>query len=342
MRVGILGATGYTGHELVRLLHGHKEAELTYISSGTTVGKSYGEIYPHTLPAKPRILEDQNSIPPLEVLFCALPHGITAGLTPGLLDKKIKVIDLGADFRLKSRAEYEEWYKVDHDAPHLLPEAVYGLPELYREQIKMKNLVANPGCYPTATLLPLVPLLRRKLIKSENIIVDAKSGVSGAGRSPSLPYHFAEVNENLRSYGVEGHRHRPEIEQELSRAAGSNVTINFTPHLVPMNRGILATIYADVEQGVEERDLRSGWQEQYEGEEFVHLLPEGQWPQTKYAGGSNQAFLQLTLDKRTGKAIIVSVLDNLIKGASGQAIQNMNLMMGLPEGLGLWGTALWP
>lgn len=342
MKVGILGATGYTGHELVRILANHKEADVVYLSAGSTVGQDYESVYPQTLPLQAGKLEDQNDIPDLDVLFCALPHGITSGLAKGILARGIKIIDLGADFRLQSVEEYESWYKAKHQAPQLLSQAVYGIPELYREEIKGKSLVANPGCYPTASLLPLVPLLKEKLITPSHLIIDAKSGVSGAGRGTILANHFAEINENFKPYGVEGHRHTPEIEQQLEKAACDRVRINFTPHLVPMNRGMLATIYADPVPGVAAEELRQCWKRYYEEEEFVHLLPEEVWPQTKFASGSNHAFLQLKVDGRTGRAIMVSAIDNLLKGAAGQAVQNMNLIMGLPEGTGLKGTALWP
>jgi len=286
-------------------------------------------------------LQDEN-IPKLDVLFCALPHGLTAERTSAFLAREIKVIDLGADFRLNSAEMYEEWYKIKHPATELLKDAVYGLPELYREQIRGQSLIANPGCYPTATLLALVPLLRKQLLQTGYIIIDAKSGVSGAGRGVSLGTHYSEVNENFKAYGVATHRHTPEIEQELSRAAGQPLTVNFTPHLVPMTRGMLATIYAKVSEGVQEEDLRRCWFEKYEEEEFIHLLPPGTWPQTKFSSGTNHAFLQLTVDKRTGNAVIIATIDNLLKGAAGQAVQNMNLAMGWPEAQGLKGTALWP
>lgn len=342
MKIGILGATGYTGQELVRLLKQHPEAELVYLGTSSSAGQAYTEIYPHLYGQLPLVLEDEKEVPDLDVLFCALPHGLTAARTQEFLDRKIKVIDLGADFRLRQAQIYTDWYQLTHPAPHLIEQAVYGLPELKREQIKGKSLVANPGCYPTAALLALVPLLRAKLLRPQSIIVDAKSGVSGAGRGANLGTHFSEVNENIKAYGVGQHRHTPEIEQELSQAAGTEVKINFTPHLVPMIRGILATIYAEVQPGAEETDLRACWQQSYEGEQFVHLLAPGIWPQTKFAAGSNHAFLQLTLDQRTGRAVLVAAIDNLIKGASGQAVQNMNILFGLPEEMGLAGTGIWP
>jgi len=341
MKVGILGATGYAGQELVRLLHRHEEVKELYLASSSVAGENYETVYPHWLGQNIGILQDEN-IPEMDVLFCALPHGLTAERTSAFLERKIKVIDLGADFRLNSADIYEEWYKIKHPATELLKDAVYGLPELYREQIQGQSLIANPGCYPTATLLALVPLLRKHLLQTGYLIIDAKSGVSGAGRGVSLGIHYSEVNENFKAYGVASHRHTPEIEQELSRAAGLPLTINFTPHLVPMTRGMLVTIYAKVSEGVQEEDLRSCWVDQYEEEEFIHLLPPGTWPQTKFSSGSNHAFLQLTLDSRTGNAVIVATIDNLLKGAAGQAVQNMNLAMGLPEAQGLKATALWP
>ncbi|MGI1660418.1 MAG: N-acetyl-gamma-glutamyl-phosphate reductase [Desulfitobacterium sp.] len=341
MKVGIIGATGYTGQELVRLLQQHPEIELVYLGSSSNSGVIYEELFPQFSGLGAGKLQDEQ-VPDLDVLFCALPHGLTAGRTAEWLNRGIKVIDLGADFRLKDAAVYEAWYKVTHPAPELLPEAVYGLPELYREEILGKQFIANPGCYPTATILALAPLLRKGLIQKDGLIIDAKSGVSGAGRSATLGNHFSEVNENFKAYGVASHRHTPEIEQQLGAAAGAELLVNFTPHLVPMIRGILATIYAQVSPGVTEEDLKACWQEQYEGEEFVHILPDGLWPQTKLAAGSNHVFLQLKVDPRTGRAILVSALDNLVKGASGQAIQNMNLICGLPENLGLGARGLWP
>lgn len=341
MKVGVLGATGYAGQELVRLLKGHEAVKDLYLASSSVAGQDYETVYPHWSGQTVGILQDED-VPELDVLFCALPHGLTAARTSAFLAQNIKVIDLGADFRLNTAEVYEEWYKIKHPASELLKDAVYGLPELYREQIQGQSLIANPGCYPTATLLALVPLLRKKLLHTNNLIIDAKSGVSGAGRGVSIGTHYAEINENFKAYGVGNHRHTPEIEQELSKAAGLPLMINFTPHLVPMTRGMLVTIYAGVQAGVQEEDLRECWREQYEQEEFIHVLPQGTWPQTKFASGSNNAFLQLTVDQRTGNVIIVATIDNLMKGAAGQAMQNMNLIMGYPEGQGISGTALWP
>ncbi|MGI6119971.1 MAG: N-acetyl-gamma-glutamyl-phosphate reductase [Desulfosporosinus sp.] len=341
MKVGVLGATGYTGQELVRLLKRHGEVGDLFLSSSSIAGTDYESVYPQWSGQNVGSLEDEN-VPDLDVLFCALPHGLTAARMESFLERGMRVIDLGADFRLNSANVYEEWYKIKHPAKNLLASATYGLPELYRDQIRDQFLIANPGCYPTATLLALVPFLRNKLIQTSNIVIDAKSGVSGAGRGVSLSMHYSEVNENFKAYGVGDHRHTPEIEQELSKAAGMPLTVNFTPHLVPMTRGMLVTIYVAVQPGVEEEELRECWRKQYEQEEFVHVLPPGTWPQTKFATGSNNAFLQLTVDQRTNNAIIVATIDNLIKGAAGQAVQNMNLIMGFPEGQSISGIALWP
>ena len=341
MKIGILGATGYTGQELLRLLNTHPEAEVVYLGSSTSAGKEIAEIYPHLKDSSTLTLEDEKVLD-VDLIFIALPHGIAAARAEEILTRGIKIIDLGADFRLIQPEIYEDWYKLKHPNPKIIREAVYGLPELYREEIKGKNLIANPGCYPTASLLALAPLLEAGLIKKDNIIIDAKSGVSGAGRGMNQNVHFSEVNENFKAYGVGEHRHTPEIEQQLSVAAASSVIVNFTPHLVPMTRGILVTIYADVKDGISEKELRDCWGESYSKEPFVHLLPESVWPQTKYSYGSNHAFLQLKYDPRTRKVVLVGVIDNLVKGASGQAIQNMNLMFGLPETTGLSTTALWP
>lgn len=340
MKVGILGATGYTGQECLRILHTHPEAEVTYLGTSSSAGKEMREIYPQ-LAENPLVLMKEH-VPDVDVVFIALPHGIAAQRTEGLLARGIKVIDLGADFRLKDVSVYESWYHTTHGGAHLLADAVYGLPELYRAGIQGRSLIANPGCYPTATLLALVPLLQEGLLEVDSIVVDAKSGVSGAGRGVALTSLYSEVNENFKAYGVGEHRHTPEIEQQLSLAAGAEVLINFTPHLVPMTRGILSTIYAKVKAGVKEETLREAWLNTYRGEPFVHILPKGTWPQTKFCYGSNHQFMQLKVDPRTGRVILVSVIDNLVKGASGQAIQNMNILFGLPETMGLEMTALWP
>lgn len=341
MKVGILGATGYTGQELVRLLQQHPEVQIAFLGSSSSAGAAYEAMFPQFTDSQLGNLEDEQ-VPDVDVLFCALPHGLTAARTAEWLKRGIKVIDLGADFRLKDPKAYHTWYKLEHPAPELIQEAVYGLPELYREEIQGKSLVANPGCFPTASIMGLAPLLKNKLLVADSIIIDAKSGVSGAGRGATLGTHFSEVNENFKAYGVAEHRHTPEIEQQLSLAAGHSFHVSFTPHLVPMIRGILATIYVQVEEGIPESTLRACWEEAYAKEEFVHILPQGLWPQTKYALSTNHVFLQLKYDERTGRVIIVSAIDNLVKGAAGQAIQNMNIILGLPENMGLGARALWP
>lgn len=341
MKVGILGATGYTGQELVRLLQQHPEVQITFLGSSSSAGAAYENMFPQFMDNQLGKLENEQ-VPDVDVIFCALPHGLTAARTAEWLKRGIKVIDLGADFRLKDPEVYRTWYKIEHPASELIPEAVYGIPELYREEIRGKSLVANPGCFPTASILGLAPLLKKNLLIANSIIIDAKSGVSGAGRGATLGTHFSEVNENFKAYGVAEHRHTPEIEQQLSLAAGHSFHVSFTPHLVPMIRGILATIYAQVGDGVSEDTLRACWEEAYKDEEFVHILPQGIWPQTKYALSSNHVFLQLKLDQRTGRVIVVSAIDNLVKGAAGQAIQNMNIISGFPENMGLGARGLWP
>jgi N-acetyl-gamma-glutamyl-phosphate reductase len=345
MKVGNLGATGYTGQELLRLLNNHSEAEIVYLGSSSSAGKDISSVYPH-LSGCGYVLAEED-VPEVEVLFVALPHGIAAARAGEILERGIKIIDLGADFRLKDSLEYEKWYKVGHASPQLIPDAVYGLPELYRQEIFGKSLVANPGCFPTASILALAPLLEAGLLEKNTIVIDAKSGVSGAGRGLTQAIHFSEVNENFKAYGVAEHRHTPEIEQQLSIAAKEPVAISFVPHLAPMTRGIMVTAYALAAEGIgaeeqREKRLRECLRERYQGEKFVHLLPEGLWPQTKYCCGSNHAFLQLKYDARTGRVIIVSVIDNLVKGASGQAVQNMNILFGMPEEMGLEPRGMWP
>lgn len=344
-RVGILGATGYTGRELVRILSHHPQVRIDFLGTSSAQGQKYFNIYPELCgcPIGNMTLTDEHDVPQVDVLFCALPHGIMAERAANLLVRGIKIIDLGADFRLKDPAEYELWYNCVHPDPDLLSQAVYGVSEIYRREIFTSSLVALPGCYPTASLLPLAPLLRHGLIDIDSIVIDAKSGVSGAGRGVTPQLHFSEVDANFKAYGVDGHRHRPEIEQELSKMAGGKpIHISFTPHLVPMVRGMLATIYVRVKDGIEEEDLRRCWQTAYEDESFVHVMPCGVWPMTKHACGHNSAYMQVSLDRRTRRATLVSVLDNLMKGAAGQAVQNMNIMCGLPETQGLASVGIWP
>jgi len=345
INVGIIGATGYTGAELVRLLGHHPEAELVGLTSRTYRGEPYWRVYPHLKDYVDLDCEELDLVQLVkrsDVLFTALPHGHSMDVAREVLKKGKKLVDLGADFRIREARIYEQWYGVDHTAPELLNQAVYGLPEIYRDAVRETSLVANPGCYPTASILALAPLLRRGLVYTDSIIVDAKSGVSGAGRSFSLKGHFAETNENFQAYNVASHRHTPEIEQELSLLAGEELLINFTPHLVPMTRGILATVYVNLKKYYDREELYTIFAEFYRDEPFVRLLPPGVLPQTKAVAGSNHCDIGIVSDSRTNRAIILSAIDNLVKGASGQAIQNMNLMLGIDETTGLMSPGLYP
>lgn len=343
VRVGILGASGYTGAELLRLLAEHPAADIRLLTGDRAAGKAVNEVFPHlgglALPRLKTIEEADWS--ELDLVFCALPHGATQEVIAAL-PKTLKVVDLSADFRLADVASYAEWYGHEHLAPELQKEAVYGLTELAREAVKKARLVANPGCYPTSAQLPLVPLIEQRLIEEDDIIIDAKSGVSGAGRAAKEANLFAEVSEGIHAYGVAGHRHAPEIEQGLSRAAGHQVTVNFTPHLMPMNRGILSSIYVRLARGSKPGDLRNHLATRYEGEPFVRVVAEDTVPATRHVRGSNHCLIGVFPDRLPGRAILLSVIDNLVKGASGQAVQNMNLMSGLPEISGLTQRPLFP
>ncbi|MEW5762955.1 MAG: N-acetyl-gamma-glutamyl-phosphate reductase [Bacillota bacterium] len=345
IKVGIIGATGYTGAELVRLLLRHGEVEIVSLTSRTHPGEPFWRVYPHLKEYVPLACENLD-LPALvgrcDVIFTALPHGHAMEVAREVVRQGKRLIDLGADFRLRDPVVYERWYGTAHTAADLLPAAVYGLSELYRDRIREARLVANPGCYPTASLLALAPLLRRGLIDPAGIVIDAKSGVSGAGRKLDLRSHFGEVNENIRAYGVASHRHTPEIEQELGILAGRPVTVSFTPHLIPVTRGILATIYAPLTKDVTTRDLLEVCAEFYAGTRFVRVLPEGMWPQTKAVLGSNHCDLGAVADGRTRRTVLVAAIDNLVKGASGQAVQNMNIMFGVEETAGLSGPGIYP
>ncbi|MEW6173557.1 MAG: N-acetyl-gamma-glutamyl-phosphate reductase [Bacillota bacterium] len=345
IKVGIIGATGYTGAELVRLLVRHPAVELTALTSRSYEGKRLSEVFPHLTGFSDRelvALDTDEVAAGCDVVFVALPHGHAVPVAVTVLNQGKKLIDLGADFRFRDVRVYEDWYRVKHEAPALLEEAVYGLPELYRDQLKNTRLVANPGCYPTATLLATAPLLRAGLIAPESIIIDAKSGVSGAGRTLNLRVHYAEVNDNVQAYNVGIHRHTPEIEQELSAAAGRELKVSFTPHLVPQTRGILATVYANLKKPLSTTSLLDIYREFYRNEFFVRVLPEGVLPQTKSVSGSNCVHLGAVADSRTGRAVLLAAIDNLVKGASGQAVQNMNLLFGLPETTGLDFSGIFP
>lgn len=336
--IAVLGATGYTGIELVRLLSGHQAAVPVFLSSESYAGQKLSDVHPqfHGLVNLKLDLLDVDDIPSsVELVFCALPHGKSASIVSALLEKGFRVIDLSADFRLKEAGLYSEWYSLEHPYPSLLDKSVYGLPELYGDEVKTAGLIANPGCYPTSIILALAPLLRENLADSESIIIDAKSGVSGAGRAPKQQFHFPDCSENFKAYRVASHQHTAEIEQELGRLAGKGLKVTFTPHLVPMARGILSTIYLELNENKQEKALRELFEEFYSNCSFVRVLPDGFMPETRYVRGSNYCDLALKADRRTGRLVVISAIDNLVKGASGQAVQNMNLMLGWPEDTGL-------
>lgn len=346
-RIGIIGASGYAGGELIRLLASAPCVEFSYLASNTFAGQPVDAAFPNVRISKPLFsaYSLDEALEKCDLLFLAQGNGEAMKQAGAFLDAGKKVVDLSADFRLRDPAAYPRWYKFDHAATDLLDKAVYGLPERYREQIRSARLVANPGCYVTASLLALLPLLSAGAIDPATIVVDAKSGVSGAGRSRiTVDYLFTEIDESVKAYGVAGaHRHTPEIEQELSFAAGKEVTITFTPHLIPMNRGLLATCYGKLtNSSLDLSDLYDLYIESYAEEPFVSVLPLGEQPQTKATVGSNRCQIGVALDTRTGRAVITSALDNLVKGAAGQAIQNMNLMLGLPETHALEAQGLWP
>lgn len=338
IKAGIIGATGYAGGELVRILLGHKEVELKWYGSKSYIGQKYAEVYRNMFQLVENICSDDDIAKlaeEVDVIFTATPQGYLAGLlTEGILEKA-KVIDLSADYRIQDVAVYEAWYRLTHKSPQFLKEAVYGLCEKNREAVKGARLVANPGCYPTCSYLTVAPLVQAGYLDLHTLIIDAKSGTSGAGRGAKVDNLYCEVNENIKAYGVAAHRHTPEIEEQLGYAAGEPVTLNFTPHLVPMNRGILITAYAVVKEGVTEAMLREAYEQAYGSEKFVRFLEPGVCPQTKWVEGSNYVDVNVVLDNRTGRVIMMGAMDNLVKGAAGQAVQNMNLMFGFPEDMGL-------
>lgn len=343
VRVGIFGASGYTGAELVRLLLRHPQVRLSALTAERQAGKPLADVFPHLggygLPDLVKIGDlrwDE-----LDLVFCALPHGTTQEVIAAL-PRNLKVVDLSADFRLTNIDQYAEWYGHEHRAVDLQQDAVYGLTEIYREQIANGRLIANPGCYPTCSLLPLLPLVQAGLIDPAEIAIDAKSGVSGAGRDAKQANLYCEVAEGFRPYGVGHHRHMSEIEQELAVVAGQPVTISFTPHLVPMNRGMLATTYVKLTEGATVDGLRDTLAKRYADERFVTVLPAGITPDTRHVRASNNVLISVFPDRRANRAILVSVIDNLTKGASGQAIQNMNVMLGLPEATGIDNPAAFP
>ncbi len=350
IRVGIMGASGYTGAELMRLLLSHGNVKICILTGNSQAGKDFASVFPQFSymagegrELLPRLTKHENHDwgKEVDIAFCCLPHGTTQEIMKNM-PKSVRVVDLSADFRLRNIETYKEWYGGDHKAPELQSEFVYGLTELARSDVKNARLVANPGCYPTAAQLPLIPLLTGGIIDPNDIIIDAKSGTSGAGRSPSQGTLYCEISDGIKAYGVASHRHTPEIEQGLSDAAGQDVVVNFTPHLMPMNRGILATIYVKLAPGLHVEDAKNVLQETYDSERFVTVMKGKDLPQTRHVRGSNHVFVNIFPDRVRGRAIIVSVIDNLVKGASGQAVQNMNVMFGLPEHTGIDHSPLFP
>ncbi|MEJ2057650.1 MAG: N-acetyl-gamma-glutamyl-phosphate reductase [Desulfofustis sp.] len=345
LRTAIVGASGYTGGELARLLCSHPFATLTAATSRQYDGQALAQVFPHLGGRVDLICRDmavEEIIDQADFIFCAVPHKTAMNVVPAFLEAGKKVVDLSADFRIKDVEVYERWYQ-PHTAAELLGEAVYGLPELYREEVRSANLVANPGCYPTSITLALAPLLKADLIDTGSIIIDSKSGVSGAGRGATVGTLFCEVTEGFKPYKVGGvHRHVPEIEQNLSLLAGQSVKVVFTPHLLPISRGILSTIYVDLKQRVAFAELHDTYHRLYRDEPFVRLLEPGAQPATQYVRGTNYCDIALTIEERTGRLIIISAIDNVVKGASGQAVQNMNLMCGFEETAGLSQVPLFP
>lgn len=347
-KIGILGASGYTGAELLRLLIRHPRVEIALLTADRRAGKPMADVFPqfapYALPTLTALDAADWAALGLDVAFCALPHGTTQKVIADLLTRApaTKVVDLSADFRLADPAAYAHWYGHAHFAPALQQEAVYGLTEVYRHKIKAARLVANPGCYTTCAQLALIPLLKAKAIDPDEIVVDAKSGMTGAGRAAKEEMLFSEVSEGFHAYGVGHHRHMSELDQEFSLAAGRQVTVSFTPHLVPMNRGILSTIYVRGLDKAAPEDLHALLAKAYANEPFVHVLPFRTMPQTRHVRGSNMTFIGVAADRIAGRAIICSALDNLTKGASGQAVQNMNVMLGYPEAMGIDQVAMFP
>ena len=344
IRVVIIGATGYAGGELVRILLNHKDAKIVWYGSRSYIDKKYYQVYQNMFQLVDDICKDDNLeelAKQVDVIFTATPQGFLAGLLSEEILSQVKIVDLSADYRIKDVATYEKWYGIEHKSPQFIEEAVYGLCEINRDKITEKTrLVANPGCYTTCSILTAYPMVKEGMIDVNTLIVDAKSGTSGAGRGAKVPNLFCEVNENMKAYGVASHRHTPEIEEQLGYAGNCQVTINFTPHLVPMNRGILATEYATLKRKPDGtlptyEEVKAVYDKYYANEKFVRVLDKGSCPETKWVEGSNYVDINFVIDERTGRIIMMGALDNLVKGAAGQAVQNMNLLFGLPESEGL-------
>ena len=345
IKVGIIGATGYAGGELVRILMGHKDAEIKWYGSRSYVDQKYADVYRNMFQIVDAKCMDDNMeelADQVDVIFTATPQGLCASLVNEEILSKTKIIDLSADFRLKDVNVYEEWYKIEHKAPQYIDEAVYGLCEINRDLVKSARIVANPGCYTTCSILTAYPLAKEGLIDMSTLIIDAKSGTSGAGRGAKLPNLYCEVNENIKAYGVATHRHTPEIEEQLGYASGEKVVLNFTPHLEPMNRGILATEYATLKKKVTYEEVKAVYDQYYAKEKFVRVLDRDVCPETKWVEGSNYVDIGFKIDPRTNRIIMMGAIDNLVKGAAGQAVQNMNLLFGLPEDEGLELVPMFP
>jgi len=345
IKVGIMGSTGYVGSELIRILYTHPKVEIKTITSKNHNNQVFNSVYQNFNKIHEMKCEDneiEKIANELDIIFLALPHGVTSKIITKQLLDDVKIIDLSADFRLKSVDLYEKWYNIKHDKGFLLERAVYGLSEWKRKQIVSSSLISNPGCYPTCTLLCLLPLIKEGIIEEDNIIVDAKSGVTGAGRNLALTTHFSECNESIKAYNILSHRHTPEIEEQLSELGGNNISITFTTHLVPMNRGILCTCYGNLKKAYDYDALKKIYEKYYQNEFFIRLTKKDVFPETKWVKGSNYCDIGFTVDEKTGKVIIIGAIDNLIKGAAGQAVQNMNLMFNLDENMGLQSIPMFP
>ena len=350
IKAGIIGATGYAGNELVRILMGHKEVEIKWYGSRSYIDKKYAEVYQNMFEIMDDVCLDDNMdelASQVDVIFTATPQGFLAGVLTEDILNKVKIIDLSADFRIKDVSVYEKWYKIEHKSPQFIEEAVYGLCEINRDKVKGARLIANPGCYTTCSILTAYPLVKEGLIDPNTLIIDAKSGTSGAGRGAKLPNLFCEVNENMKAYGVTNHRHTPEIEEQLGYAAGKEIVVNFTPHLVPMNRGILATEYATLVKKADGslpsyEEVKAVYDKYYGKEKFVRVLEKDVCPETKWVEGSNYVDVNFKIDERTGRIVMMGALDNLVKGAAGQAVQNMNLLFGFDETEGLNMVPMFP
>ena len=345
IKVGIIGATGYAGVEIVRLLQQHKDAEVVWYGSRSYIDQKYADVYRNMFQiVDAKCLDDniEELADKVDVIFTATPQGLCSSLVNEEILNKVKIIDLSADFRIKDVATYEKWYKIEHKSPEFIDEAVYGLCEINREKTKGARLIANPGCYTTCSILSIYPMVKEGLIDPKSIIIDAKSGTSGAGRGAKVPNLFCEVNENIKAYGVGTHRHTPEIEEQLGYAAGEEVLINFTPHLVPMQRGILVTAYANLKKEVAYEEVKAVYDKYYKKEQFIRVLENETPPETRWVEGSNYVDVSFKIDERTGRIIMMGALDNLIKGAAGQAVQNMNIIFGLPENEGLQQVPMFP